>query len=145
MLRNQVIPKGSDTEFLDFESEVSIMAQLFMGPLLVRVYGAIDPASPGTQKKITCFNTTTTAAAAATTTTAAAATTTTTKRFVFDDDTSGSYFRNHRWIVMGMLLCALVMCFFLMLLLQNAVMVPFLMLSTKTGMVNATQYSAKTL
>jgi hypothetical protein len=127
LLRNQVIPKGSDTEFLDFESEVSIMAQLSGGggsPLLVRVYGAIDPASPGTQKKITCFDTTTTAAAAATTTTAAAATTTTTKRFVFDDDTSGSYFRDHRWIVMGMLLFALVMCFFVMLLLQNTVMVP---------------------
>jgi hypothetical protein len=112
----------SDMEFLDFESEVSIMAQLFMGPLLVRVYGAIDPASPGTQKKISYFN----------------------GRFAFVDDTSG-YFRNRRWIVMGMLLFALVMCFFLMLLLQNAVMVPFLMLSTKTGMVNATQYSAKTL
>ena len=117
----------SDMEFLDFESEVSIMAQLSMGPLLVRVYGAIDPTSTGTQKGITDFNIGGE------------------RRFAFVDDTSGSYFRNRRWIVMGMLLFALVMCFFVMLLLQNAVMVPFLMLSTQIGTVNATQYSAKTL
>jgi hypothetical protein len=107
LLRNQVINiDSSNTEFLDFESEVSIMAQLSTNPLLVRVYGAIDPTSTGTQKRITCFNIRGE------------------RRFAFFDDTATPYFCQRRWIVMGMLLFALVMCYFVMLLLlQNVVTV----------------------
>jgi hypothetical protein len=115
LLQNQVIQRTTpgvedrgNTDFLDFESEVGIMCQLCRSPSLVRIYGVIDPNSAD-PKKITLFQRQ--------------------DRVIFRllPDNGGQYFRERIGIVMGMFLAAVMMRYFLIVLLQNAVTVLLVM------------------